>query len=67
MKRWRHLTVAILIVPALTSYVVVVIFVAELLTGMFFIIDLLFYLIAGLIWIPGAALVIKWLADHESH
>ena len=67
MKRWRHLTVAILIVPALTSYVVVAIFLAEFLTGMFFIIDLLYYLTAGLIWIPGAALVIKWLADHESY
>ena len=67
MKRWRHFLVAIMIVPALLGYIIIAMFLAKIFTGMSFIVDLLYYLIAGLIWIPGATLVIKWLADNEAH
>ncbi|MDA1150368.1 MAG: DUF2842 domain-containing protein [Proteobacteria bacterium] len=29
--------------------------------------DLLFYVVAGLAWIPAASKVVGWLATHESH
>ena len=56
-----------MIVPALLGYIIIAMFLAKIFTGMSFIVDLLYYLIAGLIWIPGATLVIKWLADNEAH
>ena len=67
MIRWRHLLTALLIVPALVGYIIIALFLSEIFTGYSFIIDLLYYLVAGLIWIPGAAVVIKWLADNEAH
>ena len=67
MRRWRHLLVALMIVPALVGYIIIAVFLADVVTGISFIIDFLYYLIAGLIWIPGAAIVIRWLADNEAH
>mgnify|MGYP001162811867 CR=1 FL=1 len=66
MRRWRHLLVALMIVPALMGYIIIAVFLADVVTGISFIIDFLYYLIAGLIWIPGAAIVIRWLADNEA-
>ncbi|MBT5575323.1 DUF2842 domain-containing protein [Alphaproteobacteria bacterium] len=67
MKRWRHLLVAVLVVPALICYVIVAMIFSQWIEGISGIIDFIFYLIAGLAWIPAASIVIKWLADNESH
>ena len=66
MRRWRHLLVAILVVPVLTGYIILVTNFSEFIVGKSLFIDFIFYLLAGLIWIPGAAVVIRWLADKEA-
>ena len=66
MRRWRHLLVAILIVPVLTVYIILATTFSEFIVGKSLIVDFIFYLLAGLIWIPGAAVVIRWLADKEA-
>ena len=67
MTRWRHLTVAIGLVPALIIYVGLVMQIADMVTDIHMLLDFLFYLIAGLAWIPAASRVVGWLARHESH
>ncbi len=67
MKRWRHLLVALLVVPALTLYIIAAMVLSQFITGFSVVIDLVYYIIAGLAWIPGAAIVIRWLADNEAH
>jgi hypothetical protein len=67
MSRWRHLVVAIGLVPALIIYVILVMQLADLVANIHFILDALFYLVAGLIWVPVAGRVVGWLAKHESH
>ena len=67
MKRWRHLLVALLVVPALTLYIIAAMVLSQFITGFSGLIDLVYYIIAGLAWIPGAAIVIRWLADNEAH
>ena len=67
MKRWRHLLVALLVVPALTLYIIAAMVMSQYITGFSGVIDLVYYIIAGLAWIPGAAIVIRWLADNEAH
>ena len=67
MKRWRHLLVALLVVPALTLYIIAAMLLSQYITGSSGVIDLVYYIIAGLAWIPGAAIVIRWLADNEAH
>ena len=66
MPRWRHLLVTILLVPALILYLAIVLIFGDYVTGYHVVIDLLFYVAAGLAWIPGAARVIGWLAKHEA-
>ena len=66
MRRWRHLLVAILVVPVLTGYVILATIFSEIIVGKSLFIDFIFYLLAGLIWIPGAAVVVRWLADKEA-
>ena len=66
MRRWRHLLVAILIVPVLTGYIILATIFSEFIVGKSLFVDFIFYLLAGLIWIPGAAVVIRWLADKEA-
>ncbi len=66
MKRWRHLLVAILVVPVLTGYIILATIFSEFIVGRSLLVDFIFYLLAGLIWIPGAAVVIRWLADKEA-
>ena len=39
---------------------------ADVLTGYHMVFDFVFYLVAGLAWIPGAAVVIGWLAKYEA-
>ena len=67
MLRWRHLVVAIGLVPTLLIYVALVMQLADKVTNIHFILDALFYLFAGLIWVPVGGRVVGWLARHESH
>ncbi len=55
MTRWRHLTVAIGLVPALIIYVGLVMQIADMVTDIHMFFDFLFYLIAGLAWIGLSA------------
>ncbi len=66
MRRWRHLLVAIMVVPALTGYIILATIFSEVIVGKSLFVDFIFYLLAGLIWIPGAAVVVRWLADKEA-
>ncbi|MDA7599482.1 DUF2842 domain-containing protein [Alphaproteobacteria bacterium] len=66
MARWRHLIVAVSTVPALILYVGLALWISTYVTEIHFLIDLVFFLIAGLIWIPAAGWVVKWLALHEA-
>ena len=66
MKRWRHLAVAVCMVPALVIYLGLVMQIADFVTDIHIIIDFLFYAVAGLLWIPLAGKVVGWLATHES-
>ena len=67
MSRWRHLTVAIGLIPALIIYIGLVMQVADLVTNIYLVLDFAFYFVAGLAWIPAAGRVVGWLAKHESH
>ena len=67
MSRWRHLTVAIGLIPALTIYIGLVMQIADMVTNIHLVLDFAFYLVAGLAWIPAASKVVGWLAKHESH
>ena len=66
MKRWRHLIVALGMVPALVIYLGLVMQIADFITDIHIVLDFLFYAVAGLAWIPLAGKVIVWLAAHES-
>ena len=67
MKRWRHLTVALGIMPALAIYVGVMVWLSTFIMDIHFLVDLVFFVIAGLAWIPAASVVVGWLADHKAH
>ena len=66
MKRWRHLLVAVGIIPAFLLYITLIMVLTDYLTNIYFVIDLLFYLVAGLAWIPASVKIIGWLAKHEA-
>ena len=66
MRRWRHLLIAIATVPVIGIYAVLCVFLADYLTGVHWLLDSLFYLIAGLAWLYPAGFVINWLARHEA-
>jgi hypothetical protein len=66
VQRWRHLVVAIGLVPALFLYIGAVLQIADLIADMHVLVDLVFYVVAGLAWIPVAGRVVGWLARHES-
>ena len=66
MRRWRHLIVAVGMVPALVIYLGLVMQIADLITDIHIVRDFLFYAVAGLLWIPLAGKVVAWLAEHES-
>jgi hypothetical protein len=67
MTRWRHLIVAIGLVPALVLYLGAMMLIADHVTSIHILLDFLFYVVAGLAWIPLAGKVVGWLATHESH
>lgn len=66
MARWRHLAVALGIVPALIIYIGVMLWLSAYVTEIHGLIDFLFFVVAGLAWIPAASVVVKWLATHEA-
>ena len=66
MSRWRHFVVAIGLVPALIVYVVLIMQLADAVVNIHVILDVLFYLVTGLMWVPVAGRVVGWLAKHES-
>ena len=66
MKRWRHLVVVIGIIPAFVIYVGLFMYVFEYITGYFWLIDWLIYILAGLLWLYPAIKVVKWLANNEA-
>lgn len=66
MKRWRHLVVAIGTVPAFALYIGIVMVLTDYMTEIHWILDIFFYLIAGLAWIPLSVKIIDWLAKHEA-
>ena len=66
MKRWRHLIVAVGMVPGLVIYLGLVMQIADFVTDKHIVVDFLFYAVAGLAWIPLAGKVVSWLARHES-
>ncbi|MEC7558546.1 MAG: DUF2842 domain-containing protein [Pseudomonadota bacterium] len=66
MYRWRHLAVAFGILPALAIYVGAMVWLSTFIMEIHFLIDLLFFTVAGLAWIPAAGSVVKWLATHEA-
>lgn len=66
MNRWRHLVVAIGTVPAFAVYIGLVMVLTDYLTDIHWILDIFFYLIAGLAWIPLSVKIIDWLAKHEA-
>ena len=65
MKRWRHLIVAIGLVPAISIYVMTCLYFSGFIVGLHWASDLGFFVCAGLAWIYPAAIVIHWLAVHE--
>ena len=66
VRRWRHLIVAVGMVPAFVIYIGLMMQIADFVTDIHIIIDFLFYAVAGLLWIPLAGKVVAWLATHES-
>ena len=66
VQRWRHFAVAIGLVPTLIVYIAAVLQIADFITGIHVLIDLVFFVVAGLVWIPLAGRVVGWLARHES-
>ena len=66
MTRWRHLTVAVGIIPALAIYIGVMVWLSTLIMEIHFLVDLVFFVVSGLAWIPAASAVVEWLADHEA-
>ena len=67
MKRWRHLAVAFGILPALALYVGAMVWLSSFIIEVHFLIDLVFFVVAGLAWIPAASAVVRWLAEHEAN
>jgi|TARA_Y200000002_G_scaffold100041_1_gene81129 hypothetical protein len=53
--------------PALAIYVGVMVWLSTFIMDIHFLVDLVFFVIAGLAWIPAASVVVGWLADHEAH
>jgi hypothetical protein len=67
LKRWRHFSVVVGTIPALVIYVAIWMFLFDYITGYFWLLDWVIYIIAGFLWLYPATKVINWLADYESH
>ena len=66
MKRWRHLIIAVLLVPAISVYVMLSLYLAGFVVGVHWALDLFYFVVAGLAWLYPASKVISWLAATES-
>lgn len=66
MKRWRHLIIAVALVPAISLYVMLCLYLSGFVVGIHWGLDLLYFLAAGLAWLWPAGRVINWLAATES-
>ena len=66
MKRWRHLIIAVLLVPAISVYVMVCLYLSGFVVGIHWGLDLVYFLSAGLAWLFPAGWIISWLAATES-
>mgnify|MGYP002621589485 CR=1 FL=1 len=66
MKRWRHLIIAVLLVPAISVYVMLCLYLSGFVVGIHWSLDLSYFLAAGLAWLFPAGRVISWLAATES-
>ena len=66
MKRWRHLIIAVLLVPAISVYVMLCLYISGFFVGIHWSLDLAYFLAAGLAWLFPAGRVISWLAATES-
>lgn len=66
MKRWRHFTVVIGVIPLLILYIAFFMYLFDFITGYYWVLDWLIYLIAGLIWLYPAIKIISWLAKNEA-
>jgi hypothetical protein len=67
LKRWRHFLVVVGTIPALVIYVAIWMFLFDYITGYFWLLDWVIYIIAGFLWLYPATKVINWLADYESY
>ena len=66
MKRWRHLITAVFLVPAISVYVMVCLYLSGFVVGIHWSLDLAYFVAAGLAWLFPAGRVITWLAATES-
>ena len=64
--RWRHLLISIMIIPYLIAYTVIAIFIIDLFSEINWIIDLIFYIIFGFLWILPSIPFVNWLANKEN-
>ena len=64
--RWRHLLIAVGIIPAVSLYMALCMMAADIFVGWHWITDVVFYLVAGLVWLYPVGPIIKWLANHEA-
>ena len=51
MKRWRHLIIAVLLVPAISVYVMLCLYLSGFVVGIHWSFDLAYFLAAGLAWL----------------
>jgi len=66
MKRWRHLIIAIGLVPGISVYAMACLYLSGFIVGLHWALDLAFFFCAGLVWLYPAAMVVRWLAANES-
>jgi len=67
MKRWRHLLTAIFISPFLFMYALGVAYLSDFILDLHPVLDIIFFLFAGLLWLVPASKIVAWLARNESH
>lgn len=61
-SRLRKLIGLLLLVPFLLTYLLIAMAVgAEFINSRGFLVELVFYVVAGLAWIPVAAVIIRWM------
>ena len=64
--RWRHLLISVLIIPYLILYTVMAIYIIDLVSEIHWLLDLVFYITFGFLWILPSIPFVNWLARKES-